>query len=146
MEKSGLTKRIILNKKEAFYPLFTIIFTFLIYWITSLFIDFADSHTIFPFLFFTLDIFIIKYTMDFYRELKNKNLNKTSILALFLSSIFLLSLFTILGLILLLLSDIFYLIPISIHLISIFIIYYFLRREMVKYYEKKTGYSNKLAN
>jgi len=137
MEKSGLTKRIILNNKEAYYPLFTILFTFLIYWIISLFIDFADSHTICPFLFFTLDIFIIKYALDFYRELKNKNLNKTSILALFLSSIILLSLIFIIGLILLLLSDIFYLIPISIHLISIFIIYYFLRREVVKYYEKK---------
>ena len=137
MEKSGLTKRIILNNREAYFPLFTIIFTFLIYWITSLFIEFADSHTICPFLFFTLDIFIIKYALDFYRDLKNRNLNKTSILALFLSSIILLSLIFIIGLILLLLSDIFYLIPISIHLISIFIIYYFLHREVVKYYEKK---------
>ena len=137
MEKSGLTKRIVLNNREAYFPLFTIIFSFLIYWITSLFIEFADSHTIFPFLFFTLDIFIIKYALDFYRELKNKNLNKTSILALFLSSIILLSLVIIIGLILLLLSDIFYLIPISIHIISIFVIYYFLRREVVKYYEKK---------
>ena len=143
MEKSGMTKRIILNNKETFYPLFTIIFTFLIYWIISLFIEFADSHTIFPFLFFTLDIFIIKYALDFYRVLKNKNLNKTSILALFLSSIIILSLIFIIGLILLLLSDIFYLIPISIHLISIFIIYYFLRREVVKYYEKKNREINK---
>lgn len=137
MVKSGLTRKSILNNKEAYYPLFTIIFTFLIYWITSLFIEFAYSHTIFPFLFFTLDIFIIKYALDFYRELKNKNLNKTSILALFLSSIILLSLIIIIELILLLLRDILYLIPISIHLISIIIIYYFLRREVVKYYEKK---------
>jgi len=137
MEKSRLTKRIILNNKEAYYPLITIIFTFIIYWILSLFIEYADSYTIWPFLFFTLDIFIIKYALDFYRELKNKNLNKTSILALFLSSIILLSLVIIIGLILLLLSDIFYLIPISIHIISIFVIYYFLRREVVKYYEKK---------
>ena len=143
MEKSGLTKRIILNNREAYFPLFTIIITFLIYWITSLFIEYADSHTICPFLFFTLDIFIIKYALDFYRELKNKNLNKTTILALFLSSIILLSLIFIIGLILLLLSDIFYLIPIFIHLISIFIIYYFLRREVVKYYEKKNRKINK---
>lgn len=143
MEKSGLTKRIILNNKEAYYPLITITFTFLIYWILSLFIKFADSHTIWPFLFFTLDIFIIKYALDFYRELKNKNLNKTSILALFLSSIILLSLIIIIGLILLLLSDIYYLIPISIHIISIFVIYYFLRREVVKYYEKKNREINK---
>lgn len=138
MEKSKLTKRIILNNKEAYYPLFTIIFTFLIYWILSLFIEFSDSHTIWPFLFFTSDIFIIKYARDFYRELRNKNLNKTSILALFLGSVILLSSVTIIGLILLLLSDFFYLIPISIHLISIFVIYYFLHREVVKYYEKKT--------
>ena len=143
MVKSGLTRRSILNNKEAYYPLFTIIFTFLIYWIISLFIEFADSRTIFPFLFFTLDIFIIKYALDFYRELKNKNLNKTTILALFLSSIILLSLIFIIGLILLLLSDIFYVIPISIHLISIFIIYYFLHREVVKYYEKRNIEINK---
>lgn len=143
MGKSGLTRRCILNNKEVYYPLFTIIFTFLIYWIISLFIEFADSYTIFPFLFFTLDIFIIKYALDFYRELKNKNLNKTTILALFLSSIILLSLIFTVGLITLLLNDIFYLIPISIHLISIFIIYYFLRREVVKYYEKKNREINK---
>lgn len=137
MDNPRLIKKFIRDNKEIYYPLLAINCTFLIYWILSLFIEFADSHTIHPFLFFTLDLFIMKYTVDFCREMKDRNLNKISMLALYLSAIIILSIFTVMGLILLLLSDFFYLIPISVHFISIFVIYYILRREVVKYYEKK---------
>jgi len=137
MDKPRLIKAIIRNRKEIYYPLFALICTFLLYLILSLFIEFADSHTIYPFLFFTLDLFIIKYTADFNSEVKEKNLNDTSMFTLYLSVIIILSLLVIIGLVFLLLSDIFYMIPISIHFISIIMIYCFLHREVVKYYEKK---------
>ena len=137
MDKPVLIKAIIRNRKEIYYPLFALICTFLLYLVLSFFIEFADSHTIYPFLFFTLDLFIIKYTVDFFSEVKENNLNNTSMFILYVSLIIILSLFVILGLVFLLSSDIFYMIPISIHFISIFMIYYFLHREVVKYYEKK---------
>ena len=137
MDELRLIKVFVRNHKEIYYPLFALIFTFLLYWILSLFIEFADSHTIYPFLFFTVDLFLIKCTIDFYSELKDKKMNNLSKLAFFLSLIIILSIFTLIGLISLLFSDLFYLIPISIHFISIFIIYYFLHREVLKYYKKK---------
>jgi len=137
MNEARLIKFIVRNHKEIYYPLFAIIFTFILYWILSLFIEFADNHTIYPFLFFTFDLFLIKFTIDFYSELRDKKINCLSIILLYLSSIIILSIFTLVGLISLLFSDLFYLIPISIHFISIFIIYYFLHREVVKYYKKK---------
>ena len=137
MDEHILSKEIIKSHKQIYYPLLAIVCTFFIYWMLSLIIDFADSHTIYPFLFFTLDLLLIKYTIDFYSEKEDKNLNITSKLALFLGLIIILSLITLIGLSLLLASDLFYLIPISVHFTTIFIIYFFLRREVVKYYEKK---------
>ena len=131
------SKSFIRNNKEIYYPLFTIICTFILYWIISFFMEIADSHTVFPFLFFTIDLFIIKYLIDYNREFKNKNLKWSIILFLTLCAIFFLSMITTISLFQLVMRDLFYLIPISIHFISIFIIYYFLRNEVIKYYKKQ---------
>lgn len=131
-------KDIINRKRQVFYPLFTIFVTFLIYWILSLFIDFADSETVFPFLFLTLDLFILRYFIDniIHHQKENDNFKNISFLLIFIIGV--LSILLVTSLVLLLLIDLFYLIPITIHFLAIIIIYFFLKHEVKKYFSIKS--------
>ena len=135
MGSNKLTKEIIRNKKEIYYPLFTIVIGFLVYWIIYLFIDCKNSRIILLFLLWSLAILIFKYSLDVNNGTikTEKPTSKKLIFFLFLFSIAIFSV-VILGLIILIIADIYYFIHISINLFIAILIYYVLQREVKKYY------------
>jgi hypothetical protein len=137
---------IIRKKKEVYYPLFTILISFILYWLVSLIINKANSKEVLPFILITLNILSFKISYDLFKlenkkwELEKKENEESThykrknrvFLSFFMS--FLIFLLIILELIILLLSDILYIISIGIHLITIVIIYFFLNWKIKKYY------------
>jgi len=133
MKSEKLTIRIIQKKKEVYYPLFTISISYMIYWVFILFISLADSQVVLPFLFLCIAIIIFTFSIDTYKFLK-----KMSVILLIGISITI-SFIAVLRLGFLILINFYYIIPISIHLLGSFLIYFILRREVKKYYFKKNN-------
>ena len=135
MGSNKLVKEIIRTKKEVYYPLFTIVIGFLVYWIIYIFIDYRNSRIVLPFLLWSLTILIFKYTLD----VNNGNIktekptSKRLIFFLFFFSIVMFSV-VILDLVILIIADIYYFIHISINIFIAILIYYVLQREVKKYY------------
>jgi len=129
---------IIRKKKEIYYSLFTVVFSFLIYFLIAALIDVADSQPIFPFFLLVLGILLIRYNLDAYLALREE-LNFNLILILFilfgLSLTFILG--AIFGLALLLFINFSYIITIIINFLASILMYYILKKEIQKYYSKK---------
>ncbi len=138
MKSDKLIIRIIKSKKEVYYSLFSISVSYLLYLIFILFINLADSQVVLPFLFLSVTILIFLYSLDIYYDSKryNESTSKKLIFFLIFFSIAI-SFIAVLRLIILILFDIYYLIPISIHFLASIIIYYILRKEVKKYYSTK---------
>lgn len=138
MKSEKLILRAIQVKKEVYYPIFTITISYLFYWICILFISLANSQIILPFLLLSVAVLIFVYSFDMNNEIKkkSKSVSKKVVFFLILVSI-VISLIAILRLIFLTLFDIYYIIPISIHILASVLIYVILRREVKKYYFKK---------
>lgn len=138
MKSEKLLIRIIQRKKEVYYPLFTISISYLVYWIFIFFINLADSQVVLPFLFLSVSILSFTYSIDIYNVKKTKFV----IFPVFISiSICFVG---ILRLGFLLLINFYYIIPISIHILVSFLIYFILRKEVKKYYfNKNTRLKNK---
>jgi len=129
---------IIRKKKEIYYSLFAVVFSFLIYFLIAALIDVADSQPIFPFFLLVFGILLIRYNLDAYFALREE-LNFNFILILFI--LFGLSLtfiiYSIFGLVLFLFINFAYIITIIINFLASIIMYYILRKEIQKYYLKK---------
>ena len=129
---------IIRKKKEIYYSLFTVVFSFLIYFLIAALIDVADSQPIFPFFLLFFGILLIRYNLDAYLA-SREELNLNSILMLFI--LFVLSLTFILGAIfslaLFLFINLSYIITIIINFLASILMYYILKKEIQKYYLKK---------
>ena len=138
MKSEKLILRVIQAKKEVYYPIFTITISYLFYWICILFISLANSQTVLPFLLLSVAVLIFVYSFDMNNVLKKKFepvLKKLVFFLIFISII--ISLIAILRLIALTLIDLYFIIPISIHILTSVLIYVFLRREVKKYYFKQ---------
>lgn len=136
---------IVRNKKEVYYPLLTIVVSFFLYWIISLFIEFADSYTVFPFFLVTCSILFFIILFDIHVE-QEKNVNKspeefTEIKSKFFLFYIIIPLIIfsvgIIEVIVLLIFNLMFMIPIVIHLISIIMIYFFLSKEVKRYYMER---------
>lgn len=129
---------IIRKKKEIYYSLFTVVFSFLIYFLIAALIDVADSQPIFPFFLLFFGILLIRYNLDAYLA-SREELNLNSILMLFI--LFVLSITFILGAIfslaLFLFINLSYIITIIINFLASILMYYILKKEIQKYYLKK---------
>jgi hypothetical protein len=129
---------IIRKKKEIYYSLFTVVFSFLIYFLIAALIDVANSQPIFPFFLLFFGILLIRYNLDAYLA-SREELNFNSILILFI--LFVLSLTFILGAIfglaLFLLFNLSYIITIIINFLASILMYYILKKEIQKYYLTK---------
>jgi len=139
MRSNRIVFRIIKRKKEVYYPLFTLSITFLIYWILIIFINFTDSQVVLPFLIWSLTILTFRYSFDLYYEKKDEiesNSNQVFILLIALAIIS--TLIIVLRLVVLILFNLHYFIPISIDLLLSILIYLVLRKEIKKYYSTKT--------
>ncbi|MHA2430548.1 MAG: hypothetical protein ACXACC_05870 [Promethearchaeota archaeon] len=138
MKFINLAVKITRRKKEVYYPIFTMLITFLIYWMIIMFTGILNSQLILPFLLLSVAILIFRYSLDIYHAFKENNeiISKILIILLFFTSIVFIFL-VILRLIILIVADIYYLIPINIHLFITALIYYVLRNEIKKYYVKK---------
>jgi len=138
MKFINLAGKITRRKKEVYYPIYTMLITFLIYWMIILFTGILSSQLVLPFLLLSLVILIFRYSLDIYHAFKENNeiISKALIILLFFISIAIIFL-VILRLILLIVADIYYLIPINIHLFITALIYYVLRNEIKKYYIRK---------
>lgn len=138
MKFINLAVKITRRKKEVYYPIFTILITFLIYWMIIVFTHILNSQLILPFLLLSIAILIFRYSFDIYQAFKENNeiISIILIFLLFFISITFIFL-VILRLILLIVVDIYYLIPINIHLFITVLIYYVLRSEIKKYYIRK---------
>jgi len=138
MKSEKLILRIIQDKKEVYYPIFTITVSYLFYWICILLISIANSQIILPFLLLSVAVLIFVYSFDMNNALRKKIESVSKILASFLILISIIICgFAILRLIFLTIFDIYYIIPISIHIFASILIYVILRREVKKYYFKK---------
>jgi hypothetical protein len=138
MKFINLAVKITRRKKEVYYPIFTMLITFLIYWMITLFTDVLNSQIILPFLLSCVAILILRYSLDIYHAFKKNNeiISKFLIILWFFISIAIFFL-VILRIIILVVSDIYYIIPINIHLFIIALIYYVLHSEIKKYYLRK---------
>ena len=138
MKFINLAGKITRRKKEVYYPIYTMLITFLIYWMIILFTGILSSQLVLPFLLLSVVILIFRYSLDIYHAFKENNeiISKILIILLFFISIAIIFL-VILRLILLIVADIYYLIPINIHLFITALIYYVLRNEIKKYYIRK---------
>jgi len=138
MKFINLAVKITRRKKEVYYPIYTMLITFLIYWMIILFTGILSSQLVLPFLLLSVVILIFRYSLDIYHAFKENNeiISKILIILLFFISIAIIFL-VILRLILLIVADIYYLIPINIHLFITALIYYVLRNEIKKYYIRK---------
>ena len=129
---------IIRKKKEIYYSLFTVVFSFLIYFLIAALIDVADSQPIFPFFLLVFGILLIRYNLDAYLA-SREELNFNFILILFilfgLSLTFILG--AIFGLVLFLFINFSYIITIIINFLASILMYYILKKEIQKYYLKK---------
>jgi len=140
-----LLNTIIRNKKEVYYPLLTINICFFIYLIISLFVIFADSVSVFPFLLITISLLLFQLVFDSYRILKNNKDISQNDLRIVKNKHF--KLYTLIPLIcfsagtielaILLIVETMFIIPIILHSITIIIIYFFLRKEVKRYYLDK---------
>ena len=85
MGSNNLVKGIIKNKKEVFYPLFTICIGFLIYGMIYILIDFTNSLVALLFLLWSLSILIFRYALDLHNVNMGakKEISKKIILILF---------------------------------------------------------------
>ncbi|MFX0025980.1 MAG: hypothetical protein ACFE8M_06155 [Candidatus Hermodarchaeota archaeon] len=138
MKFINLAVKITQRKKEVYYPIFTILTTFLIYWMIILFTDILNSQLILPFLLSSIAILILRYSLDIYHAFKENSeiISKFLIILLFFIAIAIIFL-VILRFMFLIVVDIYYLIPINIHLFITALIYYVLRSEIKKYYIRK---------
>jgi len=138
MKSEKLILRVIQEKKEVYYPIFTITLSYLLYWICILLFSIANSQIILPSLLLCVGVLILVYSIDMDNTLRKKNESVSRILLFFLIlvSIIICSI-AILRLIFLTIFDIYYIIPISIHIFASILIYVILRREVKKYYFKK---------
>ncbi len=129
---------IIRKKKEIYYSLFAVVFSFLIYFLIAVLVDVAYNQPIFPFLLLVFGILLIRYNLDAYLASREK-LNFNIIIILFilfgLSLTFIIS--AIIGLWLFLFFDFSYIITIIINFLASILMYYILRKEIQKYYLKK---------
>lgn len=138
MKSDKLILEIIRRKKEIYYPLFTISISYLFYWICILFISLADSQVVLPFFLLSIAIIILVYSFDMYNKFNNnaKPFSKKIIFILiFIAAIIII--ITILRLLSLVLFNFYYLIPICVHFLASFLVYYILRKEVKNYYSKK---------
>ncbi|MFX1375141.1 MAG: hypothetical protein ACFFA0_04960 [Promethearchaeota archaeon] len=138
MESNKLVIEIIKNRKEVFYPLFTIFVGFFVYWVLSIFINYANSLVVMLFLLWSLAILIFRYTLDMHNDniKTEKPTSKKLIIFLFLLSS-IIFIIVISGLTIMIIVDIYYFIQISINIFIAFLIYYALKKEVKNYYTIK---------
>lgn len=144
MKYFNLTIKIIRMKKEVYYPLFSILGTFLIYWLFVLVLNFLNSQIVFPFVISILSIILFTYSLDVHHLIENNSnptLKKLNFALLTVSITIMSSM--VIWLIVLIIIEIYYIIPIIIHIIISILIYYILKREVIKYYNMKAQYINK---
>ncbi|MFX0018343.1 MAG: hypothetical protein ACFFBT_09970 [Promethearchaeota archaeon] len=138
MKLINLAVKITRRKKEVYYPIFTMLITFLIYWMIIMFTGISNSQLILLFLLWSGAILIFRYSLDIFQAFKENNeiISKILIILLFFISLTIIFL-VILGLIILIIVDIYYLIPLNIHFFITALIYFVLRNEIKKYYIRK---------
>ncbi len=129
---------IIRKKKETYYSLFTVVFSFLIYLLIAALIGVADSQPIVPFFLLVFGILLIRFNLDIFLA-SREELNFTIILILFILFGLTLTfiLLAIFGLALFLFSNFSYIITIIINFLASILMYYILNKEIQKYYLKK---------
>lgn len=138
MRSNKLILKIIRRKKEVYYPLFSISMSYLLCWIIMLFISFAYSQVVLPFLFWSIANLIFKCSLDIYHISKKSDDSVSKKLIFFLLFISLVINFIIvLILVFLVLLNIYYVIPISIYFLVSVLVFFILRKEVKKYYSKK---------
>lgn len=133
-----LILEIIRRKKEIYYPLFTILLSYLFYWICILFISLADSQVVLPFLLLSIAIIILVYSFDIYKKFNDNAESfskKKMFILIFIATI--ISIIAILRLLSLILMNFYYLIPTCVHFLAFILVYFILRKEVKNYYSKK---------
>ncbi len=138
MRSNKLIIRIIQHKKEIYYPIFTISISYFLSWLITLFVSFADSQVALPFFFWNIATLILIYSLDVYRISKKRedSLSKKLIFFLLLLSLTI-HFIVVLRLVSLIFTTIYYLIPIGIYILVSILIFFVLRKEVIKYYLKK---------
>jgi len=138
MRSNKLIIKVIQQKKEVYYPLFTLSMSYFLSWLIIIFVSFADNQVALPFFFWSIAMLIFIYSLDVYHitEKSDDSVTKKLIFLLILISL-VISLIVVLRLVILVFFNIYYLIPICIYLLISVLVFFILRREVIKYYLKK---------
>ncbi len=138
MRSNKLIIKVIQQKKEVYYPLFTLSMSYFLSWLIIIFISFAHSQVALPFFFWSIAMLIFIYSLDVYHITKKSDdsvIKKLIFLLILISLV--ISLIVVLRLVILVFFNIYYLIPICIYLLISVLVFFILRREVIKYYLKK---------
>lgn len=138
MRSNKIIIRVIQQKKQVYYPLFTLSVSYLLCWLIILFVNYADSQVDLPFFFWSIAILIFIYSLDLYNVSKSNDdsVSKKLIVLLLIISL-VINFIVILRLIILVFFNIYYLISICIYLFISVLVFFVLHREVIKYYLKK---------
>lgn len=138
LKPKNISINIIREKKEIYYSLFAVVFSFFVYFLIAILIDVADNQPIFSFLLLFFGILLIRFNFDVYLTLRGK-LNFNFLLNIFillgLSLTFIL--YAIFGFSLFLFINFSYIITIIINFLASVLMYYILKKEILKYYLKR---------
>lgn len=138
MRSNKIIIRVIRQKKEVYYPLISLSMSYFLSWLIILFVSFADSQVALPFFFWSIATLIFIYSLDVY-HLSTKNdvsVLKNKIFFLLLISL-IINFIVVLRLVALIFIKIYYLIPICIYILVSVLVFFVLRKEVIKYYLKK---------
>ncbi len=136
MRSGKFVKQIVLAKKEVYYPLFSILFSFLVYWLFVAFNDSANSPVIFAYLLSIMAIIIMMWSIDCHRsnQIGERKIPQSFILILFCSAILLMS-FMVVWLGSYISEDHYYLIPVAIYILVSCLIFFVLKKAMKTHYQ-----------
>lgn len=138
MRSNKIIIRVIHQKKEVYYPLFTLSMSYFLSWLIIIFVSFADSQVALPFFFWSIATLIFTYSLDVYHIIKkNDDYVPKKLIFLMLLISLVINLIVVLRLVILVFFNIYYLIPICIYLLISVLVFFVLHREVIKYYLKK---------
>ncbi len=138
LKPKNISINIIREKKEIYYSLFAVVFSFFVYFLIATLIDVAENQPIFSFLLLVFGILLIRFNFDVYLTLRGK-LNFNFLLIIFILLVLSLTfiLYAIFGFSLFLFINFSYIITVIINFLASVLMYYILKKEILKYYLKK---------
>ena len=136
MEFLNVIKKNVQEKKEIYYPLFSIILFFLVNWIITLLINPTELYMAMSFLIGSFSFLMFICSRDIYYKVKSNEINLSKRIIFFFSCLSIVLSFTVgFYFIILIITNIYNIIPIGIYFLIMFLIYFIIKIQLRKYYK-----------